>query len=499
MQRVPQNISTKQYITLPRMSPAQQKNSIKINGQRPQLKVVIPSSIRQNGQSSKNQNGRKSQNNSSKINPPNSPGRVCEDILQKLSKKDLEDANIQEYVDLMIRTTISKKLRAKARLNRTPTPQYSTSPDNYEKWGNLHHSEILSKCCEFESVIERQREEIEDLRSRLVERKKLEEVWKETLKTLFTSVREKILEDRTERDNLKEKLNVTAAKLRIIEVSKAENGENLHMLLPTGQFSQSLMQLAGRISASKTTNIFPPNFKQEPKIIKVENEEYDSYSEIKASPVNSPTGGKREIIKAIVHTKINFKPSQSTCRNMQTNENDVRLGSKRSIQQFHEMSENPTKKKRKSSECINLNGYPLNPSSPDSGWNSSEYSDSISSPGQSQQSPVHESNVSNWSHLMPSTYENSSSNQTYSPVQHNVQSSNEKYPNLLKAYFGENIENNHSQTQSKKNKNIDSFIGDIFDDIADMASSNTTDISFLHPSFAHSAPWEDIDLKDPFL
>ena len=41
----------------------------------------------------------------------------------------------------------------------------------------------------FEDVIERQRAEIDDLRTRLIERKRLEDTWKETVNTLLHAVK----------------------------------------------------------------------------------------------------------------------------------------------------------------------------------------------------------------------------------------------------------------------------------------------------------------------
>ena len=52
--------------------------------------------------------------------------------------------------------------------------------------------QILAKCHEFENVIERQRAEIDDLRTRLMERKKWEDIWKESLKTFFGTVQRRL-------------------------------------------------------------------------------------------------------------------------------------------------------------------------------------------------------------------------------------------------------------------------------------------------------------------
>ena len=67
---------------------------------------------------------------------------------------------------------------------------------NYFYFSNLRNLtvnfQILAKCHEFENVIERQRAEIDDLRTRLMERKKWEDIWKESLKTFFGTVQRRL-------------------------------------------------------------------------------------------------------------------------------------------------------------------------------------------------------------------------------------------------------------------------------------------------------------------
>jgi len=48
---------------------------------------------------------------------------------------------------------------------------------------------IKSPGKKYEDVIERQRAEIDDLRARLIERKRLEETWKEMLNVLLSSIK----------------------------------------------------------------------------------------------------------------------------------------------------------------------------------------------------------------------------------------------------------------------------------------------------------------------
>ena len=57
---------------------------------------------------------------------------------------------------------------------------------------------------------------------------------------------------------------MATAKLKIIEVTKSKQGEELNMLLPSGKFAKSLLQLAGRLSKTSPSQI-EQVIKMEPK------------------------------------------------------------------------------------------------------------------------------------------------------------------------------------------------------------------------------------------
>jgi len=458
-------IANRQYITLPRGS--HQVNQRNMKHSRAQFKVVLPNNVRQCGMLKGHT--LKKENLSSKIPPPNDPERICEEILQKITSPD-KSVDMQEQVDLMIRTTISKKFRAKARLNRTPSASQTASMDNYDKWSKLHHSEILAKCHEFQNVIERQRAEIDDLRYRLMERKKWEDIWKESLKTFFCSVREKLLKKVSERDALKEQLNVATAKLKIIEVTKSKQGEELNMLLPSGKFAKSLLQLAGRLSKTSPSQI--------EQVIKMEpNEEVGSEQ---ASMKPFQCSGKAQISCRVV-AKREHEPD----------------------------GELETSKRRRTSDTPTSHNH----NSPDSGWNSGELSDSsISSPPgipidhayskqfDDSQLPLRVNVFQNDARgfvdeTLPDLLAESSSNLShYAPRrtqhEHHLPSISLSTPPPPPTHFGE------------AELTLDRFMGDIFNDIQATVHPHSvdiqTDINFINPTFPHSAPWEDIDLKEPF-
>lgn len=243
-------------------------------------------------------------------------------------------------------------------------------------------------------MIERQRAEIDDLRNRLMERKKWEDIWKESLKTFFSVAREKLLKQMDQQESLKEQLNVASAKLKIIEVTKSKHGEDINMLLPSGKFGKSLLRLAGRLSKTKPSQSFPTSQQSQDqvehpidtegdKFIKIERtEEANQCSNISNYVQKSQYLGNiykniehmefqqpdRKIMKTLLESPINrlpIKRQHSFCADSH-NDQTVQLI-----------------KRRRPSAVLSTDSNVQNSqqNSPDSGWNSGELSDSsISSP-----------------------------------------------------------------------------------------------------------------------
>lgn len=243
--------TVRQYITLPRaydLSPKATAYPLKTfsnssnggNAQKPQFKVVLTSR---------------------KASPsPKSKGAPCtipsseqfaSELLQKIAKNP-KTVNIQECTEQLIVSNITKKLRSRARFHRVQTLKTSTtiSPEVYAK---MENNEVVEKCKEFETIIQRQKTEIDDLRSRLFERKKLEEIWKETLTTMLAEYRTRCENYQTSTENLEEKLNVTAAKLKIITAtSPSSDTLSSSLISPRGKFAKTLQRLAGNASESSS-------------------------------------------------------------------------------------------------------------------------------------------------------------------------------------------------------------------------------------------------------
>jgi len=268
--------TVRQYITLPRaydLSPKATAYPLKafsnsINGgnaQKPQFKVVLTS--RKASPSPKSKGApciipsseqfasellQKIAKNPKTVNiqvPPNSPSNASLDQLFQ-TKQSL--TFVQECTEQLIVSNITKKLRSRARFHRVQTLKTSTtiSPEVYAK---MENNEVVEKCKEFETIIQRQKTEIDDLRSRLFERKKLEEIWKETLTTMLAEYRTRCENYQTSTENLEEKLNVTAAKLKIITAtSPTSDTLSSSLISPRGKFAKTLQRLAGNASESSS-------------------------------------------------------------------------------------------------------------------------------------------------------------------------------------------------------------------------------------------------------
>ncbi|CAG5094432.1 Oidioi.mRNA.OKI2018_I69.XSR.g13551.t1.cds [Oikopleura dioica] len=239
--------TVRQYITLPRaydLSPKATAYPLKTisngssNAQKPQFKVVLTSR-------------KPSPSPKSKVAPCTIPSseQFASELLQKIAKNP-KTVNIQECTEQLIVSNITKKFRSRARFHRVQSSKSSTTmaPEVYAKMDN---NEVVEKCKEFETIIQRQKAEIDDLRSRLFERKKLEEIWKETLTTMLAEYRTRCENHQTSTETLEEKLNVTAAKLKIITAtSPSSDSLSSSLISPKGKFAKTLQRLAGNASES---------------------------------------------------------------------------------------------------------------------------------------------------------------------------------------------------------------------------------------------------------
>jgi len=148
----------------------------------------------------------------------------------------LLNQKIKTYVDTLIEYGVARSINSKITLRRSNTTSPSAPLDIDENTAGEGSKR-------FEDVIERQRAEIDDLRTRLIERKRLEDTWKETVNTLLHAVKHTFKQH-------KQKLAVANAKCKLIDLAKREKTQQT-VINPTGQCAQQLAQWAAEITQAK--------------------------------------------------------------------------------------------------------------------------------------------------------------------------------------------------------------------------------------------------------
>lgn len=244
---------SKQYIVLPRCRPAnrapirkRRMENTNNNNNTNTMKVVIPS----------NSNLKTSQGASIKkeylastIRPANTFSTLCNSILSAIYDSCQTLRSVDVYVKQFVELGVTKSVSSKIKLRRTTsiTPPLETPASSPGK--------------KYEDVIDRQRAEIDDLRARLIERKRLEETWKEMLNVLLSSIKSDYVKQ-------KQKLAVANAKCKLIDLErKRKNTENANSspsiiqpsdpankqprFSPTGKYAQKLSTLANQIISQK--------------------------------------------------------------------------------------------------------------------------------------------------------------------------------------------------------------------------------------------------------
>jgi len=201
------------------------------------MKVVIPHS------NTKNQHIKK-EYLASTIKPENTFALMCESTLNEIYEQSSNIKSVDTYVDSLIEFGVARSINSKITLRRSNTSPSSAPLD-------IDETTAGEGSKRFENVIERQRAEIDDLRTRLIDRKRLEDTWKETVHTLLQAVKVIFKQQ-------KQKLAVANAKCKLVDLAKNKNNP---VITPTGKCAQQLAQWASEIakkSAEKTAAAAAP-------------------------------------------------------------------------------------------------------------------------------------------------------------------------------------------------------------------------------------------------
>jgi hypothetical protein len=186
----------------------------------------------------------------STIRPENTFSTLCNSILSEIYDSCQTRSSVDVYVKKFVELGVTKSVSSKIKLRRTTsiTPPLETSASSPGK--------------KYEDVIERQRAEIDDLRARLIERKRLEETWKEMLNVLLSSIKSDYVKQ-------KQKLAVANAKCKLIDLERkrknteianssptisvqpSEPANKQPRFSPTGKYAQKLSTLANEIISQK--------------------------------------------------------------------------------------------------------------------------------------------------------------------------------------------------------------------------------------------------------